>query len=148
MEDVTAETSAPVSADGEILTPGNIRDFMFGFELFNDGHLNCWGSRYDCAAIMLEAIAQPDTGTAAVDHVPDAQELNAKETSGFMTWLKFEETVNFQVGVTVMSGNSLTIVDLDGRYCFFIGDPEDIDCMMELDGSFIPELLEAAAAGV
>ncbi len=147
LEDLTAETPEPAPEEGEVLTPENIGDYMFGFELFNDGHLNCWEARYDCAKIMLEAIAQQGAGKARVDHVPDVQELNAKETAGFMTWLKFEEPVNFKVGDTVMSGSSLNIVDYEGRYYFYIGEFEEIDCMMEFDDSFIPRLLEAAENG-
>ena len=138
------ETRSPVGQGGEVLTPENIDGFMFGFELFSDGHKDCWEQRYDCAKVMLEAVSQTNAAEKTVDLTVDVSQLNEKESSGFMTWLKFEEPQSFQVGDTVMSGSSLNIIDYDGSYYFFIGEIEEMRGMTELDSSFIPKILEAA----
>ena len=143
-EEVTVpEPSAEIQTEN-ILTPENISGYQFGFELYNDGHKNCWEQRYECAKLMIEAISQPGTGEKVTDHIPDVEELNSKETNGFMTWLKFEDPMTFRVGDTAMSGTSLNIVDYNGAYYFFIGEIEDIEKMIEFDSSYIPKILAAA----
>ena len=129
---------------GEVLTPENIDGVMFGFELFSDGHKNCWEQRYDCAKVMLEAAAQTNPAEDTVDLTVDVGQLNEKESVGFMTWLKFEEPMSFRVGDTVMSGNTLNIIDYDGGYYLFNGEIEEMRGMIRLDDSFIPKILEAA----
>ena len=131
---------------GELVTPENIDSMLFGFELYNDGHKNCWEQRYDCAKIMLEAAANTDPVQNLVDLAVAPGQLNDKESSGFMTWLKFDEPMSFKVGDTVMSGCMLMMIDNDGSYYFFIGESDDVQQMFMLDDSFVPKLL--AAAGV
>lgn len=140
----TVPEQEPERKSGTVLSPDNISRYQFGFELYNDGHKDCWDKRYDCAKIMLEALAQPGMGEKTVTHVPDVYELNAKESKGFMTWLKFEEPMNFQVGDKTMSGRSMTIIDFADSYYFFVGEIEEIDGMMEFDGSYIPKIIAAA----
>ncbi|MCR5123189.1 MAG: hypothetical protein K6B74_12320, partial [Ruminococcus sp.] len=73
--------------------------------------------------------------------------LNTKESSGFMTWLKFEDNVSFKVGDTVMSGSTLNMIDYDGSYYFFIGEIEEMTGMVRFDSNYIPRILEAAGVG-
>ena len=148
--DVITEPSEPVGSEeqsGDVITPENIESYQFGFELFNDGHKNCWDQRYECAKIMLEAVSQTNAAENTVDLTVNVEQLNTKESSGFMTWLKFEDNVSFKVGDTVMSGSTLNMIDYDGSYYFFIGEIEEMTGMIRFDSSYIPRILEAAGVG-
>lgn len=132
----------------EVLTPENIENYQFGFELYNDGHKDCWEKRYDCAKIMLEAIAQPGTDMKSVDLVITPEQHNEMETKGFMTWLKFEEPMDFKVGDTIMTGNTMEIVKMNDSYYFYVGDMDTITCMYEFDSSYVYKILAAAGISV
>lgn len=126
----------------------NILSEPFGFELYNDGHTDTWEKRYAVAALMLEAIAQPGTEFDPADASIGDMDLNAKETEGFMTWLKFENDVTFKVGDATRTGSMLMVVEDDGHYYFDIGNGENDGGMTIFDKSYIPKILEAASAEV
>lgn len=126
----------------------NILENGFGFELYNDGHTDSWEKRYDVARLLLEAIAQPGTEFDQVDAAIGEMDLNAKETEGFMTWLKFENEVTFKVGDATHTGSMLMVVEDDGHYYFDITNGEHNTGMTIFDESYIPKILEAASAEV
>lgn len=147
-EQIIEIAGGEVRNNDEVLTPENIENYMFGFELYNDGHKDCWANRYACAKLMLEAIAQPGTDLKGVDLTITAEQHNAMENDGFMTWLKFDDVMNFKVGDRVLSGRAMEIIKLNDSYYFYVGEMFEDYEMFEFDSSYIERILAASQGGV
>ena len=145
-------TEAPETPEDPQDLDSYIRDILngpYGFEIYNDGHLDAWEQREACAALILEASAEPGTEYTAVDETIAIQELDDYEHKGFRAHIKFEEPKPFRVGADTVEGETLMVLGEAGDYRFFIESRSDegdlvASPMYDFDQEYVPEILKAA----
>ncbi|MBQ8967978.1 hypothetical protein [Ruminococcus sp.] len=141
-EEVTAEEQSIL---GEEYLAEIFGDGFFGFELFNDGHISqSWDNRMEAAPVLLEAMAQTDEENT-VDLAISMDELNRRETEGFLTYIKFEEAKPFRLGDSIMEGYGVTAEGDENGYYFWVEyeDGSSSPCY-EMDKSYADRMTAAA----
>lgn len=126
----------------------------FGFEMYMNGHISdSWDHRYEAAKLILEALSQPGTDELMMDEYASMGDLNAYETQGFMTHIKFENEKTFRVGNQLIKGVCVIIAgDEKNNYDFCIeyfdenGEYKQSRVYL-FDKEYVPKLLEAVGHG-
>ncbi|MBR1384131.1 MAG: hypothetical protein IJ555_10065 [Ruminococcus sp.] len=143
-EDISVEEEETTAAEDADLDAyiDDILSVPFGFELYIDGHTDSWEQRYEAGRIILEGAAKEGTELLAVDSNIGLIDMNALETKGFMTWLKFEDTREFRVGNTIVEGSSIIVVSDGEGYLFAVDDGSYTGLLYEFDKEYVDRLID------
>ena len=147
-EENEAATDEETTVDEEYIKE-ILGDGSYGFELYNDGHIaKSWEHRMEAAPILLTAAAQKGLEDTMTDTAYSTEQLNGFETSGFMTYMKFEEEKDFRIGGTIIKGNSLTAAGENGEYHLWVdyfdenGEQVSSPCF-DFDEKYIDRMMAA-----
>lgn len=130
-----------------------IGDGAFGFEMYNNGHIRqSWDNRLEGARIILKGMAMPGTEEKMLELAVTSEQLNALETEGFMSHMKFEDKKSFRVGDTKINGEGVTLIGYENSFIFNINYFDENDeyketAYYEFPIDLIPDLVEAVQYG-
>jgi hypothetical protein len=126
-----------------------IGDGAFGFEMYNNGHIRqSWDNRLEGTRIILKGMAIPGTEEKMLELAVTSEQLNALETEGFMSHMKFEDKKSFRVGDTKIDGEGVTLIGYENSFIFNINYFDENDeyretSYYEFPIDLIPDLVEA-----
>lgn len=144
-ETTTEEETAKPQSESDIELSEYIDGFLadgFGFELYNHGHMDAWNARYAIGEVILKTLANDCSVDTAIDAGLDVYDLNAKETDGFMTWLKFEDEKEIRVGSEILKGNMVMIIDDGNNFYFAVDDGSYMTPLMDFPVNAIVEIMD------